>query len=80
MMEVLTMYKISSNFHMSLLRHRGVAWLLLVIFISSLVPSVSSAQQPTATISALSGMVLVNGQEKGKDTVLNAGDVLEIQA
>lgn len=38
------------------------------------------AQQPTATISALSGTVLVNEQEQGTGTVLGAGDIIETQA
>jgi len=53
---------------------------MLTILSFSFVPSVSLAQQPTATINTLSGTVLVNGQEQGKGTVLSAGDVVETQA
>jgi len=35
---------------------------------------------PTATISAVSGTVLVNGQEQEEGTILIAGDVIETQA
>lgn len=35
---------------------------------------------PTATISAVSGTVLVNGQEQGIGTILIAGDIIETQA
>jgi hypothetical protein len=43
-------------------------------------PFESAAQQPTATISALSGTVLVNGQPQGEGTVLRAGDIIKTQA
>jgi hypothetical protein len=46
---------------------------MLAVLLWSFVPSVSHAQQPTAIISALNGMVLVNGQEAGKGAVLSAG-------
>ena len=74
------MYTKTSHFCLSMFYHRTATWLLLVIFLSSLAPSMSLAQQPTATISTVSGTVLVNGQEKGQGTVLSAGDVLETQA
>jgi hypothetical protein len=61
-------------------RNNVLVWMLLAAFSFSFVPSVSLAQQPTATISALSGTVLVNGQETGKGKVLSAGDVIETQA
>jgi hypothetical protein len=38
------------------------------------------AQQPTATIRALKGTVLVNGQPQGEGTVLRAQDIIETQA
>jgi len=79
-MEVLTMYKTSSNFSVSCFRNRVVAWLLLTIFLYSFVPSVSFAQQPTATISALSGEVLVSGQTVIVGTILSAGDTIRTQA
>jgi hypothetical protein len=78
--EVLTMHKSSSNFSMLCFRSRVLVCLMLVIFSFSFIPSVSLAQQPTATINTLSGTVLVNGQEQGKGTVLTAGDVIETQA
>lgn len=74
------MYKLSSSFRVSYLRNRMFAWLLLVAFSFSFIPSASLAQQPTATINTLSGTVLVNGQEQGKGFALSAGDVIETQA
>ena len=74
------MCKASLNLSLLLFRSRVLVWMLLTIFSCSFLPSISLAQQPTATISTLSGMVLVNGQEQGKGTVLNAGDVIETQA
>jgi hypothetical protein len=78
-MEVI-MCKTSSSFSVSCFRHRGAAWLLLVIFVSSFAPAVSLAQQPTATISALSGTVLVSGQTAKTGAVLHTGDTLQTQA
>ena len=74
------MYKTSSNFRVSCFRNQVVAWLLLVIFSCSFAPSVSMAQQPTATISALSGEVLVSGQSVTVRTALRAGDTIQTQA
>lgn len=61
-------------------RHKGFVWLMLIVFCLSFVPSVSFAQQPTATISALNGTALVNGQAANRGAVLYAGDVIETQA
>jgi hypothetical protein len=69
-----------SFFRLSAFRNYGIVWMLLVIFFFSCVPSVTRAQQPTATISALSGTVLVNGQAGNTGVVLSAGDVIETQA
>ena len=44
------------------------------------IPFEGSAQQPTATISALKGMVLVNGQPEGEGTVLRSQDIIKTQA
>ena len=74
------MWNTSSSFSVSVFRHRGVAWLLLVIFVSSFAPAVSFAQQPTAAISALSGNVLVSGQTAKTGAVLRSGDTLQTQA
>jgi hypothetical protein len=74
------MCKTSLHVHISSFRSHRLVWVVLAILTWSCLPSMSLAQQPTATISALSGMVLVNGQEKGKGTVLSAGDLLETQA
>jgi hypothetical protein len=74
------MWKTSLTFHISLFRHRVFVWTILTIFSCSFFPSLSTAQQPTATISALRGNVLVNGQKQGKGTVLSAGDIIETQA
>jgi hypothetical protein len=73
------MYNTSSNFQVSSFRSRVLVCIMLAIFLFSFLPFVSLAQQPTATINTLSGIVLVNGQEQGKDTVLTAGDVIETQ-
>ncbi len=70
----------SSNFRVSYFRSRVVVWMLLAIFLWSLIPSISIAQQPTATISALSGEVLVSGQAATVGTVLQAGDTVQTQA
>lgn len=70
-----------SMFCVSFFRNTELIWLLLVVFVFSCMPAVSLAQQPTATIPILIGIVLVNGQEiVGNDTVLNAGDVIETRA
>lgn len=74
------MYKMSSNFHVSSFRSRVSVWALLAALSWSFLPSLGAAQQPTATISSLSGTVLVNAQEQGIGTVLNSGDVIETQA
>jgi len=55
-------------------------WTLLAILSSSFVPSVSFAQQPTATIRELSGNVLVSGQAATVGTALRAGDTIQTQA
>lgn len=70
----------SLHVQISSFRSRRLVWVMLVILAWSWMPALSLAQQPTATISALNGTVLVNGQEKGKGTILSAGDVLETQA
>ncbi len=62
------------------LRQSRMIWVLLIIFSGSLLPSVSIAQTPTATIANVTGTVLVNGQMQGQGTVLGTGDVLETQA
>jgi hypothetical protein len=74
------MCKTLSHFSMSSFRNRVIVWLLLVIFSCSFAPSVSFAQQPTATIKTLTGNVLVAGQAAQMGTVLNAGDTLQTQA
>ena len=74
------MYHTSCHVHISLFRRHVLVWILLIMFLCFSFPSVSMAQQPTATISTLSGTVLVNGQEGGKGAVLTAGDVIETQA
>ena len=74
------MYPTSSHFSILNFRHPVTAWLLLTVFSLSFVPSVSFAQQPTATISALSGDVLVPGQTATVGTALQAGDTVQTQA
>jgi hypothetical protein len=54
--------------------------MLLTILSFSFVPATSTAQQPTATINALSGDVLVSGQTATVGTVLQAGDTIQTQA
>ena len=70
----------SSHFSVSVFRNQVVAWLLLVIFLSSFAPAVSLAQQPTATIKTLSGTVIVSGQAAKVGAVLSAGDTIQTQA
>lgn len=74
------MYTTSSHFSVSSCRKRVIAWLLLTSVCLSFAPSVSMAQQPTATITALSGEVLVSGQAATVGAVLSAGDSLQTQA
>ncbi len=74
------MYKTSSNFRISYFHNRILAWIMLTVFCFSFMPSVSLAQQPTATISALSGDVLVSGQAATVGTALRAGDTIQTQA
>ncbi len=59
---------------------KKTCWTLLAIFSFSFVPSASFAQQPTATISALSGDVLVSGQAATVGTALRTGDTIQTQA
>jgi hypothetical protein len=62
-------------------RRRGIAGMMLVILVMSSLPAVSFAQQqPRATITALTGSVMVNGQPRTQGANLRAGDVLETQA
>lgn len=70
----------SLNFRMSSFRSHVIVWVLLTTLLCSFFPSLSAAQQPTATIGTVNGTVLVNGQEQGTGAVLSAGDVLETQA
>jgi len=72
--------KTSFHVRVSSFRRRVGVWMLLTVFSCSFLPSLGVAQQSTATISALSGNVLVNGQKQDKGTVLSAGDVIETQA
>lgn len=62
-----------SAFHLACFRHRLLVWLLLLNFCCSLFPSVSLAQQPSATIRSLTGNVMVSGQKARVGTVLYAG-------
>jgi hypothetical protein len=79
-MEVFTVFKASSSFRVSYFRNRGVTWLLLIVLSFSFAPSISSAQQPTATIKTLSGNVLVSGQAATVGTALRAGETIQTQA
>ncbi len=54
--------------------------MLLTMLSLSFAPSVSLAQQPTATIKTASGTVLVSGQAATVGTVLQAGDTIQTQA
>lgn len=74
------MEKTVVNLRISMFRHRVCVWIVLFFLLWSFLPAVSMAQQPTATMSAVSGTVLVNGQKPGTGTVLRAGDVIETQA
>ena len=68
------------NFRVSFLRQRIFVWIALFFLSWSCLPTMSYAQQPTATIRIISEMVLVNGQQQEIGTVLRAGDVIETQA
>ncbi len=75
------MHTKSTNFSVFRLRSYKGVWMFLVVWACSFIlPLTSSAQQPTATINALSGPVLVNGQAQSQGTVLGAGDILETQS
>lgn len=60
-------------------RCRLVAYVVLTAFMITFLPPVVLAQQPTATLSTLTGTVLVNGQSVAQGAVLQAGDVIETQ-
>jgi hypothetical protein len=70
----------SCHFRVSLFRSPLLVWMLLTILSCSFFPSISLAQQPTATINALSGTVIVNGQQQETGSVLSEGDVIETRA
>jgi len=53
---------------------------MIAVIGASVLPSVSMAQQPTATLTAVTGTVLVNGQALGAGAILSAGDIIETQA
>ena len=74
------MSKTSSNLSILCFRSRVVVWMLLAAFSFSFAPAVSFAQQPTATIKALNGNVLVSGQTAKTGAVLHTGDTLQTQA
>lgn len=74
------MYMNFYNFIITCFRIRVLVGLLITSFAFSFVPFVSLAQQPTATISKMTGTTLVNGKKQGKMTVLNAGDVIVTKA
>ncbi len=73
------MKHITSPQYLSYFRSRARVWALLLVFSWSFLPSGSLAQQPTATIHTVTGTVLINGQQQGQGTVINAGDILETQ-
>jgi hypothetical protein len=79
-MEVLAMHKQAFTFCVTGCRSQLVSWIMLIVLLCSLAPSLSFAQQPTVTITSLSGTVLVNGQTGSPGTILNAGDAIETQA
>lgn len=70
----------SQHLHISSFRRHVCVWVVLVALSCSLLPSISAAQSPTATMSVVSGIVLVNGQAQGTGAVLKAGDIIETQA
>ena len=70
----------SSHVRVSSFRHQVFVWMSLFFLLCSFFPTVSMAQQPTATIDSLNGTVLVNNQKQDTGTVLRAGDVIETQA
>ena len=65
---------------MAMFRSRAVAWLLLIMFISASLPTISVAQQPTATIRAMNGTVFISGRTASVGAVIGAGDTIQTQA
>ena len=61
----------------SVFRCRFFAYVALIAFVGAFLPSVSLAQQPTATINKLTGTVLLNGQPASQGNTLRTGDVIE---
>ena len=74
------MYLTSLNRRVSLFRKHVFVWTLLAVLALFWNSSVSHAQQPTATISALSGEVVVSGTTPATvGMVLQAGDSIQTQ-
>jgi hypothetical protein len=62
------------------LNKRGFVWILLAVLAFFSIPSVTGAQQPSATIRALSGEVSVSGTTPATTgTVLRPGDTIQTQ-
>lgn len=74
------MYRHASSLRVSWFRSRFLACIMIAVIGVSVLPPVSMAQQPTATMTAVTGTVLVNGQALGAGTILGAGDIIETLA
>ena len=74
------MYNTTRGVQMAMFRSRAVAWLLLIMFISASLPTISVAQQPTATIRAMNGTVFISGRAASVGAVIGAGDTIQTQA
>ena len=73
------MYNTTRVVQMAMFRSRAVAWLLLIMFISASLPTISVAQQPTATIRAMNGTVFISGRTASVGAVIGAGDTIQTQ-
>jgi hypothetical protein len=62
-----------------MLKNRCIVSITLLAFVMTFFPSVGMAQPPSATITALSGTVLVNSAPVSAGSVLEAGAVIETQ-
>ena len=74
------MYNTTRGVQMAMFRSRAVAWLLLIMFISASLPTISFAQQPTAAIRAMNGTVFISGRTASVGAVIGAGDTIQTQA
>ena len=74
------MKKSSLNRFVLIFRSPLFVRIAIFIMVWSYLPAVSIAQQSLATLSNVTGVVVVNGQEQQAGMSLNSGDVLEVMA